>query len=180
MEEFEVDYRDLVPGNQYYIYDPFLRGEEDTTSAIIGLPIEQHIVFSGKAIGTFVELSTVKDIPFANFKNIQPLEGAKLETGLGSISENQFSTLNHKFYESASSPQRILKDQIVRQRMGVDDISDRVSSYLTKRSRYNGDGDSDSGNGNKRTKTGSGKKIKKTYRKRKNNKKKKQTKRRRR
>jgi hypothetical protein len=174
MEEFEVDYRDLVPGNQYYIYDPFLRGKEDTTSAIIGLPIEQHRVFSGKAIGTFVKLSTVKDIPFANFKNIQPLEGAKLKTGLGSISENQFSTFNHKFYESASSPQRIPTRQIVSQKMGVDDISGIVSSYLTKR-RYDSDGDGD----NKRTKTG-GKKIKKTYRKRKNNKKKKQTKRRRR
>jgi hypothetical protein len=55
---------------------------------------------SGKKIGVFndFEYPHGPNPPFARFTKLRDLPNAKMPTGMGTVSTNIYSTLNHKFY----------------------------------------------------------------------------------
>ena len=74
---------DLKKGETYYI---------ECTSKMNGM--------SGKKIGVFTDLEYPHgpSPPFARFTKLRDLPNATMQTGMGIISTNIYSTLNHRFY----------------------------------------------------------------------------------
>ena len=53
---------------------------------------------SGKKIGKFSTIQMSLNTPFAKFTDLSDLPNAKLDSGMGSATENRFSVLNTRFY----------------------------------------------------------------------------------
>ena len=97
----EIPYNELVPGEEYYIHNvaPYMVDSGN----------------SGKKIGTFVRLTN--DVPVrTEFRNLHDVPGARLRTGMGTITENTFSVLNTKYYLPEND--QLYTKSIVRQKTG--------------------------------------------------------------
>jgi len=97
----EVHYTQLVPGETYWI-----QGSGNT----------EYPEFSYKKIGNFMRLEGNNPI-FARFNNLHDVPGAKLPSGMGSVTENYFSTLRNKFFLPRTD--EIMAKSLLRQRIGT-------------------------------------------------------------
>ena len=104
----EIHYNDLIPGTTYVIYIPYYSGP-----AAVGRK------FSGKRMGTFVELEQRdRNGPiFAKFENLQSLPGATLETGLGTKTTQSYNVKGTTFYLLEN--EEMLTDQVLRSRTNM-------------------------------------------------------------
>jgi len=103
----EVLWHELKPGKEYYIgmTVPNTRSSQSNSE---GIP------YSYKKVGKFVRISYDNTTPFAQFENLRDpprkTESRYLPSGLGTSTDNKFSTLATRFYETAET---ILAEQQV-------------------------------------------------------------------
>jgi len=125
----EVLWNHLESGKEYYIEDP---------NPII-LSNSEGIPYSYKKVGKFVRIKYNDKTPFAQFVNLhaptRKTEGPYLPSGLGTSTENEYSTLNTRFYDTAETiqaEQQIARkiDEITKTGYGTTDGIDYIGRFL--------------------------------------------------